>query len=159
MADGSWLLVHGPEPSSDREMADSGIGQTIRVNWPRWSSSRPLPPRPVTSYLPVLMVCSAPRVVSTVEQVAVAGRGDGAEDAVLGAELDQDHALAGSGQEIHLVGPARHAAGLGGGGNQDLVAGQPGDVHDLRRFGRPCVAAARAGARLDQPVERRTCSA
>ena len=31
-------------------------------------SSRPLPPRPVTSYFPVLTVCSAPRVVSTVSR-------------------------------------------------------------------------------------------
>src|SRR5512132_1626639 len=36
-----------------------------RMNWPRCSSSRPLPPRPVTSYLVVLIVCSPPRLVST----------------------------------------------------------------------------------------------
>ena len=46
----------------------SGVGQTTRVNWPRCSSSRPLPPRPVTSYFAVLIVCSAPRVVSTVSR-------------------------------------------------------------------------------------------
>src|SRR6185295_17511800 len=44
----------------------SGSGQTIFVNCPRCSSSRPFPPRPVTSYFAVLMVCSAPRLVSTV---------------------------------------------------------------------------------------------
>src|SRR4030095_6753731 len=46
----------------------SGVGQMTRVNWPRCRSSRPFPPRPVTSYFPVLMVCSAPRLVSTVNR-------------------------------------------------------------------------------------------
>ena len=40
----------------------------ILANWPRCKSSRPLPPRPVTSYLAVLTVCEAPRLVSTVSK-------------------------------------------------------------------------------------------
>ena len=54
-----------------------------RVNWPRCSSSRPFPPRPVTSYLAVLIVCSAPRLVSTRHEVAIAVRRDEADHAVL----------------------------------------------------------------------------
>ena len=46
----------------------SGAAQRMRVKLPRCSSSRPLPPRPVTSYFVVLMVCSAPREVSTVSR-------------------------------------------------------------------------------------------
>ena len=56
----AWPLVSGG--------GVSGTGQTIRVNWPRCSSSRPLPPRPVTSYFAVQIVCSAPRLVSTVSR-------------------------------------------------------------------------------------------
>src|SRR5262249_53492116 len=44
----------------------SGVGHNTRVNCPRCSNSRPLPPRPVISYFAVLIVCSAPRLVSTV---------------------------------------------------------------------------------------------
>ena len=44
------------------------MGQRMRANPPRCSSSRPLPPRPVTPYFAVLIVCSAPRVVSTVSR-------------------------------------------------------------------------------------------
>ena len=61
-------------PSSAQQPAvvipDSGGGFSTscgmtRVNWPRCISSRPFPPRPVTSYFAVLIVCSAPRLVST----------------------------------------------------------------------------------------------
>src|SRR5690606_35437339 len=69
--DGSGLDGSGPDGSESRPYrgareGTSGVGRTTRVNEPRCSSSRPLPPRDVTSYLAVLMVCSAPRLVSTV---------------------------------------------------------------------------------------------
>ena len=38
------------------------------MNWPRCSSSRPFPPRPVVPYLAVLIVWLAPRLVSTVRR-------------------------------------------------------------------------------------------
>src|SRR4051812_33423308 len=47
----------------------SGVGHTIFAKPPRCSSSRPFPPRPVTPYLVVLIVCSPPRVVSTVSRL------------------------------------------------------------------------------------------
>src|SRR5437773_4112657 len=55
-------------PGPDSGAGASGIGQITRANPPRWSSSRPLPPRPLISYFAVLIVCSAPRVVSTVSR-------------------------------------------------------------------------------------------
>ena len=131
----------------------SGVGQRTRVNWPRWSSSRPLPPRPVTSYLAVLMVCSAPRLVSTVSRSRSPGRGDEAEHAVVVAQLDEDDALARAGQVVHLVGPAEQAARLGGGGDQRLAAGEPRDADDLGALGRPGEPAAGARARLDEGLE------
>ena len=73
----------------------SGSPVTTRVNWPRCSSSRPLPPRPVTSYFAVLTVCSAPRLVSTSSRSRSPRRGDEAEHAILlRIDLDQDHAAA-----------------------------------------------------------------
>src|SRR5262249_11314192 len=46
-----------PAPHYDSGVGASGTGQITRANWPRCRSSRPLPPRPVTSYLAVLIVC------------------------------------------------------------------------------------------------------
>ena len=132
----------------------SGVGQTMRVNWPRCSSSRPLPPRPVTSYLAVLMVCSAPRVVSTVSRSRSPRRGDEAEHAVLVAELDQDDALAGAGQEVHLVGLAEQPARLrrwrqSGFRRRSTVATPTTSAP----FGRPRVPPPGARARLDERLE------
>ena len=56
-----------PYESSLHPCSTAAVG-TTRVNCPRCSSSRPLPPRPVTSYFAVLTVCSAPRDVSTVSR-------------------------------------------------------------------------------------------
>src|SRR5512143_3988620 len=49
-------------------VAPSSDGTTTRTNWPRCGSSRPRPPREVTSYFAVLIVCCAPRLVSTVSR-------------------------------------------------------------------------------------------
>src|SRR3989442_241429 len=47
------------------------------------------------------------------QQIAVAARRNGAEHLVLFSELDQQHALARAGEEIHLVGLAEDAAAFG----------------------------------------------
>src|SRR5690606_39157919 len=54
------------DPAYSGRVGTSTGGGTTRTNCPRCSSSRPLPPRLVTSYFAVLIVCSAPRVVSTI---------------------------------------------------------------------------------------------
>ena len=70
-------------------------GEITRVNWPRCRSSRPLPPRPVTSYF-----VGADRLLGAAagldgHQVAIAGGGDEPEHAVvLRSQLDQDDAAA-----------------------------------------------------------------
>ena len=64
----AWQMRSGVAGYSDSGAGVSGTGHRMRVNCPRWSSSRPLPPRPVTSYFAVLIVCSAPRLVSTVSR-------------------------------------------------------------------------------------------
>ena len=81
-------------------------GQTMRTNPPRCSSSRPLPPRPVTSYLAVLMVCSPPRVVSTVSRSRSPVDAMKPEHAVfVRRQLDENHALAGPREVVHLRRP------------------------------------------------------
>ena len=99
------------------------------------------------------MVCSAPRVVSTVSRSRSPARRDEAEDAVLVAELDQDDALAGARQVVHLVGLAEDPRAFGRGGDQHFLAGHLRDADDFGAFGRPRVAPAGARARLDERLE------
>ena len=137
MADGDrwlpWPIRHRSAIGHCERAAHPGSGQTIRVNWPRCSSSRPLPPRPVTSYLPVLMVCSAPRVVSTVSRSRSPVEAMEPRTRSSSPSLIRMHAFPGPGQEVDLVGLAQDAAGLGGGGDQDLAAGQPARRRRSRR--------------------------
>src|SRR4030095_767218 len=87
------------------------------------------------------------------EQIAVAAGGDEAEHAVAFAEFDEQYAFARPREVVHLVGLAQDAASLGGGGNQDLAAGEARDPHDLRPLRGAREAAAGAGARLDERLE------
>ena len=91
----------------------------------------------------VLMVCSPPRVVSTVSRSRSPVEAMKPSTRSSSAELDQDHAFARAGQVVHLVGLAQDAAGLGGRGDQDLAAGDPRRRRRLRPLGRPREAAAR----------------
>ena len=102
-----------------------------RVNWPRCSSSRPLPPRPVTSYFVVLIVCSAPAARLDAHDVAIAGRGNESEHAVLATQFDEDDAFARAGQIVHFVRPAQDGACLFGRGNHNLVTRDFRDADDL----------------------------
>ena len=126
----------------------------MRVNWPRCSSSRPLPPRPVTSYF-----VGADRLLGAAagfdaHDVAVAHRGHEPEHAVLvRLQLDEDHAAAGPRQVVHLVGPAQHAARLPRGGDDHLLAGDLRHAHDFDALAHARIAAARARAGLDERLE------
>src|SRR5207247_918106 len=86
------------------------------------------------------------------EQVAIARRRDEAEAAILLAQLDQDHAFARTGEEIHLVGFAQQAAAFRSGSDEDLLAGDLRDADDFGASRGPGVAAPRPRARLDQAL-------
>ncbi len=152
MGKGKWELEHPAYPAMSS--GAWGSGWTIFVNWPRWSSSRPLPPRPVTSVLRRAdrLLGAAARLDG--QQVAIAGRGDEPEHAVrVGGDLDQDHAAARARQEVDLVHPRQHRARLARRGNQDLVARHARDADELRAVRRPRVAPSGTGARLDERLE------
>src|SRR5215510_4479663 len=87
------------------------------------------------------------------EDVAIPGRRDEAEHSVLFAELDKQHAFAGTGQVVHFLGLRQDAAALGCSRDEDLTASVTRRAHNLRLFRRPGEAAAGPGARLDQALE------
>ena len=103
-------------------------GGTTRTNWPRCSTSRPLPPRPVTSYFAVLIVCSRAPARLHGQQITVTPRGDEPEHPIGTlrplAQLDQDHAATGTGEEVDLAGAAQHRAGLFGRDDDGLAPGR-----------------------------------
>ena len=122
------------------------------MNWPRCSSSRPLPPRPVTSYFVGADGLLGAAAGLDGQQVAVAGRRDEAEHAVLvGCSLIRMTPLPGPGQEVHLVDLAQH--GRAPRRSRRSAISLPVDLRDaddLGALGRPRVAAAGARARLDE---------
>ena len=80
-----WLAPQVPATRENHAngAGASGVAQSTRANSPRWSSSRPLPPRPVTSYF-----VGADRLLGAAagldrQQVAVAGRGDEAKEPIV----------------------------------------------------------------------------
>src|SRR5258705_2258287 len=88
------------------------------------------------------------------QQVAVAGRRDEAEHAVvLPRQLDQDDALARPREVIHLVGAAEERPRVRGRGDDDFVAGHAGDADHLDALARPREPAAGTRARLHERLE------
>ena len=112
-----------------------------------------MPPRPVTSYFAVLMVCSAPRVVSTVS------RSRSPLDAMNPSTRSSLPSLI---RMTPLPGPDRKftSSALQSMPRASAVAAirisppvTRRDADDLGAFGRPREAPAGARARLDEPVE------
>src|SRR5207237_1682083 len=66
----------------------------------------------------------------------------------------ENHAAAGAGKKIHLLSPGQDPARLACGGNQNLAARQLRHADHFGRFSRPCEAAARTSARLDEWFQR-----
>src|SRR6185295_12187938 len=88
------------------------------------------------------------------EEVPIPARGNESEDAVvLRRQLDQNHALARTGEVVHLVRAAEQPACLRGGDDDHFVARQPRDADDLDAFARAREAAPGSRTRLDERLE------
>ena len=68
-------------------------------------------------------------------------------------QLDQDHALAGPGQEVDVACDAEHRPRLRRRGDDDLGAGRAGDPDHLGAGGRPCEPTAGPRARFEHRLE------
>ena len=76
------------------------------------------------------------------QRVAIIGSDDGGNQAIIGFQLDQQHAFAGAGEEVDLIRLAEQHAAAGAGGDDGFGAADDRGERDLRAFHRACVAPA-----------------